>query len=111
MRVGLQCFAMRAFEISLNGKKLCTAGVGDNGVLVAGANWVGKPGDEDLFLTVSGLSSSRSEHVDWISQKPLRVSDEIQIRVVETTQVDEPTERKQAQVPKARHIGGIIGPY
>ncbi|HZQ18154.1 MAG TPA: hypothetical protein VFA90_05485 [Terriglobales bacterium] len=110
MHLGLQCFAMRAFEVSLNGKKLCVAGVGDDGVLVANADWVGKPGDEELFLAVSGLNNSR-EHIDWIVQKPLNVGDEVQIRIVEAAEVDEPASRHQAQVPRARHIGGIIGPY
>lgn len=31
---------MRAFEVWLNGKKLCLAGIGDDGVLSVIANWV-----------------------------------------------------------------------
>ncbi|HKW18279.1 MAG TPA: hypothetical protein VJO35_12300 [Terriglobales bacterium] len=113
MQVGLQCFAMRAFEISLNGKTLCVAGIGEDGVLSAIVDWVTKPDHGDLFLDVGGLISPRDEHVQWVRQKPLEVNDEIQVRIIETAHVDEPaqTNRSGAEPPRNRHIGGIIGPY
>jgi hypothetical protein len=102
---------MLAFEISLNGKKLCVAGIGDHGVLVAGVDWVVKGEEGDLFLSVSGLVSPADEHVDWISQEQLKVDDEVRVRIVETTQPDEPAKRYRSKLPKSRHIGGVIGPY
>ena len=48
---------MRAFRIYLNGKKLCLAGIGDDGVLSAIVNWVATDREGDLFLHVGGLLS------------------------------------------------------
>jgi hypothetical protein len=48
---------MRAFEVSLNGKKLCLAGIGDDGVLTAIVDWVTGRDRADLFLEVGGLVS------------------------------------------------------
>ena len=84
---------MRAFEISLNGEKLCVAGIVDDGVLSAIVNWVTGENAADLFLSVRGLISPLDEHVSWIRQRRLRVGDEIQVRVVEETLVDKPKRR------------------
>lgn len=84
---------MRAFEVYLNGKKLCLAGIGNDGVLTTIVNWVARKGRGDLFLEVGGLVSSADEHVAWINQKPLRVGDQLRIKLVETSSVDEPTKR------------------
>ena len=87
---------MRAFEVYLNGKKLCLAGIGDDGVLTAIVNWVTRGGKGDLFLEVGGLISPVREHVAWIKQKPLRVGDQLQITLVEKSAVDKPTEKHRA---------------
>ena len=82
----------------MNGKKLCLAGIGDDGVLTAITNWVsGGPHDAaDLFVEVGGLVSPSEEHLNWIKQKPLRVGDEIRVKIVETDSVDEPIDRYRA---------------
>src|ERR1700686_3917331 len=59
---------MRAFEVSVNGEKLCLAGIGDDGVLTTIVTWAGRQGDRDLFLQVGGLISRTKEHVHWINQ-------------------------------------------
>jgi|SRR5580658_4420253 hypothetical protein len=92
---------MRAFEVCLNGKKLCLAGIGDDGVLTAIVNWVKGRGGTDMFLQVGGLVSQVDEHVRWVNQKHLRVGDQIQIRVVEASAVDKPIERYRTD-PKER---------
>lgn len=74
---------MRAFEVHLNGKKLCLAGIGDDGVLDASANWVGSKRGSDLFLQVGGLISSTKEHVSWVRQRRLHVGDKITVRIVQ----------------------------
>jgi hypothetical protein len=85
---------MRAFRIYLNGKQLCLAGIGDDGVLSAIVNWVGGGrGPADLFLHVGGLVSPAQEHVNWVRQKPLRVGDEIRVKVVDATSVDTAPEK------------------
>jgi hypothetical protein len=77
--VHVQSLSMRAFKISLNGKKLCLAGIDRDGVLTAIVNSVTGNGREDLFLEVGGLVSKTDEHVKWINQKRLRVGDRIRV--------------------------------
>ena len=84
---------MRAFDVSLNGKKVCLAGIGDDGVLSAIVNWVAGDRAADLFLEVGGLVNPIREHVAWLEQKPLRVGDEIRIKIVETTSTDKPIKK------------------
>jgi hypothetical protein len=67
---------MRRFEVYLNGKKLCLAGIRDDGVLTAIVDWVTKKGRGNLHLSVAGLVSPVSEHVTWVRQN-LRICDEI----------------------------------
>ena len=95
---------MIAFEVSLNGNSICNAGVGDLGVLNTIITWVRRAGkntetkepenyEEELTLDVSGLISSRNEHVRW-SESGLAVGDEILIRVTNREAVDTPRDRR-----------------
>jgi len=86
---------MRAFEIYSNDRKLCLAGIGDDGVLTAIVNWVATKGAGDLFLSVGGLVSPVSEQVRWIKQD-LSVGDVITIKVVEASSTDTPSERERS---------------
>jgi hypothetical protein len=98
---------MRAFDVSLNGKKLCRAGIGHDGVLSAIVDWVVKRGSGDLFLEVGGLVSTVDEHVSWVNQKPLQVGDTIKVTIVEAELVDEPTQKQrpsEAELLKARKL-------
>ncbi|HEY1755824.1 MAG TPA: hypothetical protein VGG72_10540 [Bryobacteraceae bacterium] len=57
---------MRAFRVSLNGKRICVAGVGEHGVLNASVDYVGNgQGDGRLSLRVGGLSIPSEEHATW----------------------------------------------
>jgi hypothetical protein len=96
---------MRAFQVSLNGKKLCTAGVGEDGVLTTIVTWVGPTRNrarkgqrtsksEDLDLSVGGLISPNREHVSW-HECSLRVGDEVQIQIVDRASVDRPSQRRK----------------
>jgi hypothetical protein len=84
---------MRSFEVSLNGKKLCLAGVGERGVLSAIINRVAGDRGEDLFMHVGGLANE--EHRDWIKHKHLHVGDEICVKIVESGSADEPVRRRR----------------
>jgi hypothetical protein len=86
---------MRAFDVSLNGKKLCRAGIGDDGVLTTIVNWVTRNSVGDLFLEVGGLVSTVDEHVSWVNQKPLQVGDTIKVTIVEAELVDQPTKKQR----------------
>jgi hypothetical protein len=85
---------MRAFEVYLNGKQLCLAGVGDDGVLSAIVNWVARKARGDLSLSVAGLVNPVSEHVKWVSQD-VCVGDEIAVKIVETNSTDKPIKRNR----------------
>jgi hypothetical protein len=96
---------MRAFVLYLNGRKLGTAGVGDEGVLTATVTWVRRKGEhnrstraagvvEELELSLAGLMTPTDEHVRW-RQRSIKVGDEVRIKVVEVTTVDKPGHRKK----------------
>ena len=85
---------MRAFEVHLNGSKLCLAGIDGQGVLSTIVSSVIGERGADLFLEVGGLVSATREHVDWVNQKPLSIGDEIRVKIVETASVDDPVKRR-----------------
>ena len=93
---------MKCFEITINGEKVCTAGVGDDGVLtsivslVKSSNASDETGEsqdsENLDLRVHGLTNREfgvPEHREWLHQE-LAVGDEIVIRIIEASVCDEP---------------------
>jgi hypothetical protein len=86
---------MRAFKVYLNGKQLCLAGIGEQGVLSAIVSWVAGDRGADLFMEVGGLASPVREHVAWVKQKRLSVGDEIRVKIVETSSVDKAIEKRR----------------
>ena len=94
---------MIAFEVKLNGKRVCVAGAEDLGVLTTSVSASGILGkktvpyrpDEtggDVFYSVGGLTRradpEKDVHVRWRSIVPLELGDTIQVTVLETTKVD-----------------------
>ncbi|MDQ2822575.1 MAG: hypothetical protein M3Y65_19725 [Pseudomonadota bacterium] len=106
---------MYALKVRINEEAPIIAGADDLSVLNATVNCVGKLGsasrpmreDEpaDVFISVGGLTSRASdvpdEHLNWISQKPLKIGDLISVEVVETSSADAPISGKEAE--KRRH--------
>ena len=102
---------MIAYEILLNGKKVCLAGVDGLGVLSANLSSVSRAPNPDagedasvptkeLTLEVGGLRSVEGIHVSWLNH-PLAVGDTVTIIVKEATLVDEPRaapQRESAEV-------------
>ena len=92
---------MIAIEVHLNGKKLCTAGVGQLGVLSTCLSWRGpqpyqKGGPsvaEYLRLDVGGLADS-GDHLRWLDRK-LKRGDVLGIKVVEVDSADKPRGRQR----------------
>lgn len=80
---------MRAFKVQLNGKRLCVAGIGEDGVLSAIIDHVVGKGRNELHFRVGGLRVLNGiyEHVEWRTKR-LRVGDRLSITVVETESVD-----------------------
>ena len=91
---------MLAFEIYVNGKKRCTAGISGPCVLSACLSWVlrepksrrGKR--EELILGVAGLVSHSDEDLEWLS-RDLQPGDEVTIRIIEAAKVDKPKKRRR----------------
>ena len=82
---------MRAFEVFLNKKRLCVAGIDADCVLTAIIDYVsGKRGR--LHLHVGGLDTSAEEHIRW-QDRHLRVGDEIRIRIANRKRTDAPVKR------------------
>ncbi|RBP35837.1 hypothetical protein DES53_1193 [Roseimicrobium gellanilyticum] len=93
---------MTAFEIFLNGKRLCTVGL-ESGVVSTILNWVNTPGanprrakgsvpKEFLSIHAGGLDAKTNEHLIW-KRRNLKVGDAVSIRVVEVPKADKPRER------------------
>jgi hypothetical protein len=105
---------MNALKVRINNEAPVIAGTVDLCVLNAAVSCVGKLGgntiqarDEefvDTFLTVGGLSSRAAdqadEHLNWISQKPLRVGDVIAVEVLDTPGADAPIGGREAEKRK-----------
>ena len=94
---------MLAFEIYINGKRRCLAGLADDGVVSAILSWVGRSRPtrglpkEELNLRVGGLDSVRREHMDWLLQD-LMAGDDVRIRVIDVPKVDRPIKGSQKPV-------------
>jgi hypothetical protein len=84
---------MSFFNVSLNGKKLCLAGVGERGVLSAIISWVAGDRGEDLPVEVGGLANE--EHIGWVKQKRLQVRDDIRVKMVESGSAGKPVSRRR----------------
>jgi hypothetical protein len=82
---------MRGMEVHLNGNKLCTAGIGRDGVLNTTLNVVSREGEYDMEMRIGGLENN--EFLNW-STLGLRLGDEITVRIIETDSIDPPAERK-----------------
>jgi hypothetical protein len=111
---------MIAFEVTVNGKKVCTAGVRKFGDLCAYLDWrcgpqvapsTGFQHDHELLqLTVAGVNVSYkprkspelkrgfkyTESLEWAARR-IRAGDEVAIRVVEVGRVDRPRKRRRLQ--------------
>jgi hypothetical protein len=85
---------MRAFEVHLNKKRLCLAGIGEDGVLSAILDHVIGEGRDDVNFRVGGLMLPANEFVTW-KVVELDTGDEVRIKVVESNIVKKPRIRRQ----------------
>lgn len=78
---------MLAFEVHVNGRKLCVAGC--ESVLSAGVTWAGHDPDQ-VQLHVGGLNTGdESPHASWETPS-LSIGDSITIRIVDVPSHDPP---------------------
>jgi hypothetical protein len=86
---------MKAFHVLVNGKPLCTAGIGALGVLHVIVDWVRRkdePREGEFDFSIGGLDTVSEEHVRWSAPR-IGVGDEITIRVVDSDDIDAPPRR------------------
>jgi hypothetical protein len=101
--------AMIGFEIQLNGQRVCTVGMDQDGAITAIATWLKRPRDltlqdpmlagEEITFDVAGSAynpDNSRDRLKWIG-RDLQVGDELHIKVVETSQVDEPELRSREE--------------
>jgi hypothetical protein len=88
---------MIAFEIFINRKRICAAGIGEEGVLSTIISWAGsarrrrqrRSRPERADLHIGGLAND--QHSDWIDGfQMLKVGDTVRVRVIETIEPDPP---------------------
>jgi len=92
---------MRAFEVFLNGKRLCLAGIGNHGVLSTTITYVSGRGEPETRLDIGGLVMPEKEHMRW-RRPSLRVGDEVRVKIVDRKSVDKP--RKRSRTDPASEI-------
>jgi hypothetical protein len=90
---------MRAYEVILNGKRLCVAGIAGECVLTAILSQVGK----EEYFDVGGLVSATQEYPTWV-QRRLKVGDEVRVRVLESASADRP--KKVRRTDAAQELKG-----
>lgn len=83
---------MRAFQILLNGKKICIAGIQKDGVLTTTITYVPFRKSQETRLYIGGLETDKDEHLFW-KEAILHTGDELRVRIIETKSVDLPAQR------------------
>jgi hypothetical protein len=85
---------MLAFAIYINGRKSCTIGLNEPGVVTTNLTWVrgqkeSKQEADDLFAMASGLVSRTGTHLTWI-QRQIKIGDVIEIKIIEAEDISKP---------------------
>ena len=86
---------MRAFEISVNGERLCVAGSVHTNVLNAAITYLSKRQEFDMRVGATFTDDSPDKYAYWV-KRSLSVGDVVQLKVVDVLEADEPIERKSA---------------
>ena len=104
---------MTVFDVFVNDRRRCRAGVGADGVLSAIVSWVRLTGPaartarrfkrplEELRLHIGGLRAAT--HRSWVEQ-PLRVGDRVTIAIGKARSADRPLDRKPVAAPRRRSL-------
>ena len=100
-REGRKGCVMRVLEVHLNKKRLCVAGIGEDGVLNAMILHVMKNGKGETTLQIGGSISPVNENVTW-NELLLKTGDTVQVRVRESLQVDNPVTRHRGDPTKEK---------
>lgn len=83
---------MLAFEVWVNGERLCTASTANTSVLIATLNWVGHAPDPLDFRLGGVDAENREDHLKW-NTPTIELGDEITIRIIDAPEGDPPHQR------------------
>jgi hypothetical protein len=74
---------VKAFDVSISGEKVATAGIAAEGVLTSILTFaIRKGGVEHLEFRLGGMDSKSGDHFDWAYREP-SVGDVLTIRIVD----------------------------
>ncbi len=76
---------MRAYDVFLNGKRLCLAGIGKDGYVSAYITYISEWDKTDI--DVIGMVAPKKVYVRW-TRRHLQTGDEIRIRILDRRSVD-----------------------
>jgi hypothetical protein len=76
---------MRAYEVFLNGNRLCVAGIGRDGYISAYITYQSDP--NATWIEVMGLENRKKLYVRW-TKTNLQVGDEVLLKIVDRKSVD-----------------------
>ncbi|MCC7420110.1 MAG: hypothetical protein IT428_07520 [Planctomycetaceae bacterium] len=108
---------MIAFEVKLNGKRICIAGAEDLLVLSTHITGVGMLGPKtapermhrpktEVCLGITGMTARKDPaedlHVHWTEMEPLKAGDSIEVTVLDVTEVDPPRSFHPVRPPSRR---------
>src|SRR5579859_6275946 len=87
---------MMAYEVFLNDKRLCVAGIAGDCMLNVIITHLKRNGDRDeVHLQVGGRKGIvDGKHVDWTTTQ-LSKDDEVRVRIIECDSADQPKSRKR----------------
>jgi hypothetical protein len=101
---------MIVFEVQINEQTVCTAGVGDLGVLTAILKWVKREPNncpdglaieewsaEELDLSIGGSvghGKHGHEFLDWVRAQRVSLGDEIRIKILDQPDCDPPAAKR-----------------
>lgn len=85
---------MTAFEVSINGRRVCVTGAGDDCMLSAHVDYYPTSSrDIKTFFSVSALNQPTSDRLQW-SMPDIGVGSEVAIRLVDVEATDPPDVRR-----------------
>ena len=100
---------MIALRIVHNGKEVCTAGVGNDGMIGMSMHWVRRTGarahpeaedgeEVELGFHVGGIHAPSNHHHNWDTPE-LRIGDTVTVTLIETDQIDPPDDTRSVHQP------------
>lgn len=101
---------MVGLELSINGERISTAGIGDVGFIYAQVHWNGGAEtlgpDGFMEFRASGVNIPKAERIDW-PMPPLVLGDEITIKIV---RIQQPDPGESRPMPTSSGDGGAFPP-